>query len=404
LLETPLAIVPDVRPATPPSPLFSPGSTQTALSLSSRTPRKDKLRQTVKQLRNEIYQLRKMNQTLQEELHKSKQDAINNISLEQYMSLTYKFCPTQELANFINTQISQVQKKAKGRRYSLEFKNECLAMYFTGPKLYKKKLRVQFCLPSPTTLMKLVNNLKAGPGLNSPELFKMLQMKTDNFSDDDKYCTLCLDEMSIKANLFYARQSDTIVGLEDDGMGQKVFKPATTATVFMIRGLKNKWSQPLSYHFFHGTCPAKTLKLIMCELIIKLKEIGLIVSVVISDMGSNNIQLTKLLNITPGQPYFFVNEQKIIYMFDTPHLIKTVRNNLKKHNFVDQTGQTISWNHIENFYKHDKNYPVRAAPKLTNSHIFPNNFEKMKVKFASQVFSQSVWGDTCQCRYHNYKW
>jgi hypothetical protein len=39
-------------------------------------------------------------------------------------------------------------KKAKGRRYSLEFKNECLAMYFTGPKLYKKKLRVQFCLPS----------------------------------------------------------------------------------------------------------------------------------------------------------------------------------------------------------------------------------------------------------------
>jgi hypothetical protein len=89
-----------------------------------------------------------MNQTLEGELDKSKQDAVNNISLEQYMSLTYKFCPTQELANFINTQISQVQKKAKGRRYSLEFKNECLAMYFTGPKLYKKKLRVQFCLPS----------------------------------------------------------------------------------------------------------------------------------------------------------------------------------------------------------------------------------------------------------------
>jgi hypothetical protein len=108
-----------------------------------------------------------------------------------------------------------VQKKGKGRRYSLEFKNECLAMYFTGPKLYKKKLRVQFCLPSPTTLMKLVNNLKAGPGLNSPELFKMLQMKTDNFSDDDKYCTLCVDEMSIKANLFYARQSDTILKVID---------------------------------------------------------------------------------------------------------------------------------------------------------------------------------------------
>lgn len=77
-------------------------------------------------------------------------------------------------------------------------------------------------------------------------------------------------------------------------------------------------------------------------------------------------------------------------MFDTPHIIKAVRNNLLNHNFVQPDGQEICWKYIKDFYEHDKNYPVRAAPKLTKSHIHPNNFEKMKVKYAFQVFSHTV--------------
>lgn len=42
------------------------------------------------------------------------------------------------------------------------------------------------------------------------------------------------------------------------------------------------------------------------------------------------------------------------------------------------------------FYDHDRKYPVRAAPKLTESHINPTGFEKMKVKLATQVFSATV--------------
>jgi hypothetical protein len=90
-----------------------------------------------------------MNQTLEEELDKSKQDAVNNISLEQYMSLTYKFCPTQELANFINTQISQVQKKKqKVADIHWNLKMNVLRCTLRVQNSTKKKLRVQFCLPS----------------------------------------------------------------------------------------------------------------------------------------------------------------------------------------------------------------------------------------------------------------
>lgn len=301
-------------------PLLSPGSTQTEMSLSSGTPRKDKLRKTLKKLRNDNSLLKKQNQKLKQQFKKIESN-IKDISLKEYMSLTNKFCP-KDLANFINVQVSQIQKHPKGRRYSLEYKNECLAMYFTGPKLYKKKLMTKYCLPTPTTLLKQVNKLKVKPGLNNPEIFTTLKLKIDSFSEDDKLCMLCMDEMNIKANLFYATGSDVIVGLASDSASTKTLKPALTASVFMIRGLKNKWIQPISYNFYHSTCPSSSLKRAITEIIIKLKEIGLKVCVLISDMGSNNIQLMKLLKITPEKPHFSVENENIVYMFDTPISLK----------------------------------------------------------------------------------
>lgn len=52
--------------------------------------------------------------------------------------------------------------------------------------------------------------------------------------------------------------------------------------------------------------------------------------------------------------------------------------------------EKISWNHLKTFYEHDKKYPVRAAPKLTSTHLKPNSFEKMKTKYATQIFSTTV--------------
>lgn len=41
-------------------------------------------------------------------------------------------------------------------------------------------------------------------------------------------------------------------------------------------------------------------------------------------------------------------------------------------------------------YNIDKVKQYRLAPRLTDEHIYPNNFKKMKVKLASQIFSHSV--------------
>ena len=76
-------------------------------------------------------------------------------------------------------------------------------------------------------------------------------------------------------------------------------------------------------------------------------------------------------------------------MFDPPHLIKCIRNNLMKYTF--RFGQhTAKWEEIVVFYNKDKKLPIRAAPKLTDKHIKPNNFAKMKVKYATQILSHTV--------------
>lgn len=365
--------------------LLSPtSSTQTPLSLSASTPRKKKFINRVKQLEKENKALKRKIEVLEAEARNK-----NAVTLDAYQSATKKMCPMPEVASFINTQVSQIHKKPRGRRYSKDFKISCLEMYFTSSKLYKKKLMKKYCLPSPQTLLSLVKEIRPSVGLTNDKLFHILRMKVANFREEDKLCTLCVDEMSIKTNLFYNKMSDLVVGFEDHGNGTRVFKPAGFATVLMARGIFSNWKQPFSYFLFNSGCPGVLLKNIVEEAIVKLRSVGLKVVALISDMGSNNLQMVKKFDISDDSPFFNVNDQKVVYLPDTPHIVKAIRNMLLKYNFVFE-GKIISWEYIKMFYESDKTYKTRAAPKLTDCHINPTNFNKMKVKYAAQVFSASV--------------
>ena len=76
-------------------------------------------------------------------------------------------------------------------------------------------------------------------------------------------------------------------------------------------------------------------------------------------------------------------------MYDTPHLLKSVRNNLMKYNFCTDSG-VVKWQYIQEFYKSDKAMNIRLAPKLSDKHVYCNTFEKMRVRLASQVLSRTV--------------
>ncbi|CAH1284744.1 unnamed protein product [Diabrotica balteata] len=381
-----------------PLPVISPTfSTQTPLLLSSHTPRKEGLRSKVKELRNENYRLSQKINQLETQVLMQKADVLNSLSIEDCQQLIYKLCP-KELADFLTIQIAQTNKKPRGRRYSDAFKQECLKMYFTGPRVYKTKLMKLFYLPNPRTLRRYTEEIKIKPGINE-NIIQMITLKVSNFSEQDKMCVLCFDEMAIKANLLYNRGSDEVVGIEDFGCGEKSIVPAVSATVLMVRGIMHNWKQPLCYYLHHCSCPAEKLQVILTETLKSLFRCGLNVCAIISDLGSNNWKFANNMNITPENPYFifkqnFQEDKKIIFMFDTPHLIKLARNNLLKNHFVftneANIKKTTSWEHIKAFYVHDIKYANRAAPKLTEAHINPNAFQKMKVKLASQVLSSTV--------------
>lgn len=134
--------------------------------------------------------------------------------------------------------------------------------------------------------------------------------------------------MFIKVNVFYDRGNDYIIGLAENENGSKIFfEPALSTSVLMIRGLYSKWKQPITFFFNHTSFIADSMKNVLLLLIPLLKEIGLKVCILTADMGSNNL----VLAITIERPYFFVGEQKVMYIFDVPHIFKAIRNNLIKY-------------------------------------------------------------------------
>lgn len=81
--------------------------------------------------------------------------------------------------------------------------------------------------------------------------------------------------------------------------------------------------------------------------------------------------------------------KKTFFFYDTPHLLKRTRNILTKYD-IKFGDETAKWSHIVDFYTSGKSQPIRIAPKLSDSHVDCNSFEKMKVCYATQILSRTV--------------
>lgn len=60
----------------------------------------------------------------------------------------------------------------------------------------------------------------------------------------------------------------------------------------------------------------------------------------------------------------------VVYLFDPPHLFKSLRNAFYKYD-VKVGGGTAKWDHIRTFYSNDRTTMFQIAPKLTKEHIDP---------------------------------
>ena len=134
----------------------------------------------------------------------------------------------------------------------------------------------------------------------------------------------------------------------------------------------------------------------------RLRDIGFTVVASICDQGATNeksvkelIRGTKEIMLREGKEYIdntiFVDEHEIVHIFDPPHLLKCLRNNLLKKdlNYTwESKSRKASWSHIETAFKIDKYDGIfRLLKKLTDADIYPKDKQEMRVNLCKNVFS-----------------
>ena len=256
-----------------------------------------------------------------------------------------------------------------------------LSLMHSSPKTYRL-LRRTFALPSVRTLRKVMNNIDIYPGFNAA-ILNALRLKLQSSPSAAKLVCIAMDEMSIKEGLSYDGKRDLVEGFAESTLANHVL-------VFLVKGLIHRWKQPFGYFYSSRPISGSRLKVLLFESIQCLQAIGLTVIVVVSDQGSNNVNLFQTqLQVTVERPFFMCGQHEVFVMYDPPHLIKNVRNNLKKHGFIVDDHH-VDWRYICEFHEQDASKPTRLAPKLTRKHLDLPPFGPLRVKLATQVLSHSV--------------
>lgn len=282
------------------------------------------MRTQIKQLRSYVCRLKK-NGDFQARLANAKKLS-ERIGFSHIVQRMPK--PTQL---FINMQM-QSAKNPKGRRFTLDEKVLSLCIYKKSPKCYAL-LHKYFTLPSVKAMKRLLSKIKLCPGIN-PIIFEKIKNTVAQKDTRDKLCSLAFDEMSVTPQINYDVNKDTLEGFASNNENQF----ANHALVFMIKGIQQNFKQPIAYYFTN--CLKKTeLKKLIKTVIRHAQDAGLIIVDTVCDQSTVNVSAinelvddTKRAYLRTGREWrydsFSVNGRKIIPLFDTPHLIKGIRNNL----------------------------------------------------------------------------
>jgi hypothetical protein len=165
---------------------------------------------------------------------------------------------------------------------------------------------------------------------------------------------LMFDEMSISQKIQFDRKE------------QRLYGPFKNVQVAMIRGLFEKWKQPIYYDF--DTAMSKT---VLFEILSQADDYGLQIVAMVSDMGPKNVQLWNSLGVSFEKPWFEhpIKKDKQIFVFaDIPHVIKLMRNHLLDKGFILKSGATFLLSDLNAIIESDAS-EFRLAHKLQISHL-----------------------------------
>ncbi|KAK3932702.1 Transposable element P transposase [Frankliniella fusca] len=272
-------------------------------------------------------------------------------------------------------------------------------------------------LPTPRTLYDYSHFIEPKEGCQE-EIIKKVQEKINKCGTEDhlSFVNLMFDEMNIRCGLVTKKSTGELIGytnytdvdrdLEElqAQLENRTYKPtlAKKVLVYLAQGITSNVKDVVALYSTYDLSATqlfdRTWEVVYC-----LEEAGIKVLSLTCDGAATNrkffkmhrsyysdspeVYCTKNLASGDSRPLFFI--------VDPPHLLKAVRNAFansfshRKTRKLWKNGEFLSWQVIEKLYELTKNDKWRTH-KLTKAHVKLSSFSCMTVKFATQVFSDSV--------------
>ncbi|XP_024876928.1 uncharacterized protein LOC112457862 [Temnothorax curvispinosus] len=237
-------------------------------------------------------------------------------------------------------------------------------------------------------------------------IFKIELLKKDFATKTplQRHGVLLLDEINLRKSVAVCSKNLTYVGLTDlgdDGLrSSDISEQATHGLVVMFQFLADTYTQPIAVFASKNPVKGEELAKLVVKGIIYLERCGTTIHGVIADGAATNQKMWSLLKVRgtmqDTKTWFthpLDDEKKVFVFSDTPHVIKNIRNRLLNQKKLRLNSENyIRWQYFETLYELDTNHPgnARACPKITERHVHMDNASKMRVRLATQIFSNSV--------------
>lgn len=274
-----------------------------------------------------------------------------------------------------------LRTKFKGND-TIAYKKFALKLYNSSSYMYAS-LQPWLKLPSKSTLNRL-------PIIVPPKLddatWESLSMKIKSLPAKAKYCSICVDEIELQANLYYDLRADEIFGFE---IKDNVIFPANYAYIIVLQSLYFDWKQPITYTFSAAAKTHTELDVFITEAVTKLFTLEISITGLIINEKQIFQKYAAAKKVTIGRPYFFIEGRIIYLIFDVPSLLKCLHLDLITTRFYDSNNKQIWWEFIKFIYSDQQSKYIKLTPKLTSAHIKPVA-KKMTVEHSAQIFSNAV--------------
>lgn len=171
---------------------------------------------------------------------------------------------------------------------------------------------------------------------------------------------------------------------------------AKEALMFHLVFINSCWKIPLGY-FLVDSITGDQLHVLINQSLQLLRECNITVAAITFDGARGNLSAARkfgcdLMDMWDYKTHFTVNgnEHPISFFLDPAHMLKLVRNTLADYKEIFDTNmESIKWDYLDLLVTLQEHEGLKLGNKLTRAHIFFTK-QKMKVKLAAQLFSNSV--------------